>query len=95
MCATELETIPMFRHSTECQVMITFCFAFAFYAVLPFCKPVKKVSLLCAGIFKQSLGARNRVGIGLSYRPARLHSLAELVAWTQFLGSLKVLKFGF
>ncbi len=31
-----------------------------------------------AGIFKQSMGARNRVGIGLSYRPARLNSLAEL-----------------
>jgi hypothetical protein len=25
----------------------------------------------CAGIFKQSIGARNRVGIGLSFRPAR------------------------
>jgi hypothetical protein len=23
----------------------------------------------CAGIFRQSMGARNRVGIGLSYRP--------------------------
>ncbi len=34
---------------------------------------------LCAGIFKQSTGARNRVGIGLSYGPARQHSLAELV----------------
>jgi hypothetical protein len=33
----------------------------------------------CAGIFKQSMGARNRVGIGLSYRPARLHSLVELL----------------
>jgi hypothetical protein len=33
------------------------------------------------GIFQQSVGARNRVGIGLSYRPARLHSLAELVPW--------------
>jgi hypothetical protein len=31
------------------------------------------------GIFKQSIGIRNRVGIGLSLRPARLHSLAELV----------------
>jgi hypothetical protein len=48
----------------------------------------------CAGIFKQSVGARNRVGIGLSYRPARLHSLAEIVPWNQFLGSLKVLKIG-
>jgi hypothetical protein len=41
-----------------------------------------------AGIFKQSMGARNR--IGLPYRPARLHCLAELVPWNQFLGSLKV-----
>jgi hypothetical protein len=44
----------------------------------------------CAGIFKQSIGARNQVGIGLSYRPARLRSLAELVPWNRFLGSLKV-----
>jgi hypothetical protein len=44
----------------------------------------------CAGIFKQSMGARNRVGIGLSYRLARLLSLAELVPWNRFLGSLKV-----
>jgi hypothetical protein len=28
-----------------------------------------------AGIFKQSMGARNRVGIGLSYSPPRLHRL--------------------
>ncbi len=42
-----------------------------------------------AGRF-QSMGARNRVGIGLSYRPARLHSLAELVPWNRFLGSFKV-----
>jgi hypothetical protein len=33
----------------------------------------------CAEIFKQSMGARNRIGIGLSYRPVRLLSLAELV----------------
>ncbi len=48
----------------------------------------------CAGIFKQSMGARNRVEIGLSYRPARLHSLAVLVPWNRFMGSLQVLKFG-
>ncbi len=34
------------------------------------------------------LVARNRVGIGLSYRPARLHSQAELVPWNRFLSSL-------
>jgi hypothetical protein len=43
-----------------------------------------------AGIFKQSMGARNREGIGLLYRPARLHRLAELISWNRFLGSLKV-----
>ncbi len=36
----------------------------------------------------------NRVGIGLSYRPARLHRLAELISLSRVLGSLKVLKFG-
>ncbi len=48
------------------------------------------ISPSCAGIFKQSMGARNRVGIGLSYWPARLHGLAELVPWNRFLCSLKV-----
>jgi hypothetical protein len=47
-----------------------------------------------AGIFKQSMGARNRVGIGLSHWPTRLHGLAELIPWNRFLGSLKVKKFG-
>ncbi len=42
-----------------------------------------------AGIFKQSMAARNRVGIGLSYWPAKLHRLAELIPWNR-LGSLKV-----
>jgi hypothetical protein len=32
-------------------------------------------------------GARNRVGIGLSYRPPRLNSLAELVLGSRFLDS--------
>jgi len=45
---------------------------------------------LYAGIFKQSMGARNRAGIGLSYRPARPHRLAEFIPWNQFLGSINV-----
>ncbi len=40
------------------------------------------------------MGARNRVGKGLSYRPARLHRLAELISWNQsipwVLKSLKI-----
>jgi hypothetical protein len=47
-------------------------------------------AVACGGIFKQSIVARNKKGIGLSYWPARLHSLAELVLWNGFLGSLKV-----
>ena len=43
-----------------------------------------------AGIFKESVGTRNKGGIGLSYRPARLHRLAESIPWNRFLGSLKV-----
>ncbi len=46
--------------------------------------------LSSAGIFKQSIGVMNQVGIGLSYRPARLHRLAELIPWNWFLGSLNV-----
>ncbi len=43
---------------------------------------------LRAGIFKQSMGARNRVGIGLSYQPAGLPRLAEFIPWNRFLGSI-------
>jgi hypothetical protein len=53
-----------------------------------------QMKMTCAGIFKQSMGARNRLGIELSYRTARLHRLAELIPWNRFLGSLKVEKFG-
>jgi hypothetical protein len=44
------------------------------------------------GIFRQSMGARNRLGIGMLYRPARLHSLAELVLWNRFRAPKKSLK---
>ncbi len=51
---------------------------------VPVAAALHQWSLIRAGIFKQSMGARNRVGIGLSYRPARLH---RLVGWrNKFLG---------
>jgi hypothetical protein len=46
--------------------------------------------LASAGIFEQSMGARNQVGIGFSYRPARLHRLAESIPKNRFLGSIEV-----
>jgi hypothetical protein len=46
----------------------------------------------CAGIFKQSMGARNKVGLWLSYRPARLHNLAEIGFLESILGHRKSLK---
>ncbi len=44
------------------------------------------------GIFKQSIGARNRVGIELSYWPARLHRLAEFYCLESIPGLHKRLK---
>jgi hypothetical protein len=32
-----------------------------------------------AGVLEQSMGATNRVGIELSYRPGRMHRLAESI----------------
>jgi hypothetical protein len=49
--------------------------------------------VFCAGILEQSMGARNRVGIKLGYRPSRLHRLAESIPWKQFLSSLKFKKY--
>ncbi len=43
-----------------------------------------------AGIFKKSMGARHRGGIGFSYRPARLHRLAEFIPWNQFRGPIHI-----
>jgi hypothetical protein len=43
-----------------------------------------------AEIFEESMGARNRGGIGLSDRPARLHRLAEFIPRNRFLGSINV-----
>ncbi len=45
-----------------------------------------------ARIFKQPMGARNRVGRGLSYRSARLHRRAELIPRKSILALLKSLK---
>ncbi len=47
-----------------------------------------------AGIFKKSMAARNRGGIGLPYRPARLHRLADSNPRNRFLVSLNVYKYG-
>jgi hypothetical protein len=45
------------------------------------------------GILEQSMGSRNRVGTGLSYRPARLYRLAGSIPRNRFLGSIKILKY--
>jgi hypothetical protein len=51
-----------------------------------FCLPFPTV----LEFFKQSImGVRNQVGIGLSYRPARLHRLPESIPYNQFLDSSK------
>ncbi len=57
-------------------------------------QPLVPLFLICAGIFKQSTGARNRVGIGLSFRPARLHNTQPggIGFLESILGLLKRLK---
>ncbi len=37
---------------------------------------MKSGNELCAGILEHSIGATNRVGIWLSYRPVRIHAYA-------------------
>jgi hypothetical protein len=44
--------------------------------VYKFGQCVQYTLYICAGILEQSMGARNRVGTGLSYQPSRLHRLA-------------------
>jgi hypothetical protein len=36
-------------------------------------------TVYCAGILELSMGVKNKVGIGLSYRLAKLHRLAESI----------------
>ncbi len=49
-----------------------------------------KEKLIRAGIFKKSMGARHGGGIGFSYRPARLHRLAEFIPWNQCRGPINI-----
>jgi hypothetical protein len=68
--------------------LLTTAFSFSLYLLKGW--QFSLVKKACAGIFKPSMGARNRVGIELSYRPARLHRLAEFIPWNRFLGSINV-----
>jgi hypothetical protein len=47
------------------------------------------IGLLMLNVLESTMGARNRVGRGVLYQPARLHRLAESIALNRFLGSLK------
>ncbi len=48
------------------------------------------VSPVQSWIFKESMGARNRGGRWLPYRPARLHRLAEFIPWNRFRGPIRL-----
>jgi len=52
--------------------------------------PFKNTDSFWAGIFKKSMGLRHRGGIGFSYRPARLHRLAEFIPWNQCRGPINI-----
>jgi hypothetical protein len=54
------------------------------------CNELRFVEEARAGIFKKSMGARNRGGIGLSYRPVGLLRLREFIPWNQFRGPINI-----
>ncbi len=85
---------PLLKHWTQSQIALIFEFwnEGGVEVAVPFNSNIYTFSSrhTCAGIFKQSMGTRNRVGIGLSYQPTRLHRVAELIPWNRFLASLKV-----
>ncbi len=66
-------------------------------------KSIPPAYVACAGILEQSLGARNRVGKGLSYQPARARICKafkgprnRFPAWrNRFVCSINICKFGF
>ncbi len=50
------------------------------------------VDEFCAGIFERSMGARNRIGKGFSYRPARLPQPGGIGSLESILGLFEGLK---
>jgi hypothetical protein len=83
--------------STTCSLDIHLAMGIPFTTTNTSSMDVQSVSISTAsraGIFKKSMGARHREGIGLSYRPAILHRMAELMPWNRFLGLINVLKCG-
>jgi hypothetical protein len=71
------------------EIVFVLNVVFILLSYLPYSHPLSSLHnaehLYCAGIFKQYMGAKNRVGEGLSYRPARLHGLAKLIPRNRFL----------
>jgi hypothetical protein len=61
------------------------CIMYHIYAVPHSCD-------ISAGILEQSTGAWNRVGIGLSHRPARPHRRVEIDSWESIPRHQKSLK---
>ncbi len=81
---------PAFRFSVFCYKILVHLYSTVqsgtYYMALPLAEPELE--------FLESMGARHRGGIGLSYRPARLHRLAEFIPWYRFLGSINFQKYG-
>ncbi len=94
---------PYLTH--DCQVHEQCCQKGHYYTPVPFTPSPPTsfhqviqthIRIICAGIFKQSMGARNRVGIELSYRPTRLHTTQPggVGSLKSILGLIESLKFG-
>jgi hypothetical protein len=55
---------------------------------IPYLVPTQFQELIFLPVLEPSMGARNLVGIGLSYRHIRLHRLTGSIPWNEFLVSL-------
>ncbi len=87
-CARKILCRFVFKHQATLLIFTLVC-KFLHTPLSPWEAPVT-CTVHWAGIFKKSMGATNRPGIGMLYRLARLHSLVSLVPWNRFLGSLTV-----
>ncbi len=85
-------TLGVLNRGTQCTPLSTVFqgFSFTYVQYSGFWNKHAYSCVIRAGIFKEAMGARNRGGRGLSYRPARLHRLAEFIPWNQCRGPINI-----
>ncbi len=83
----QVERIPDLNALEKLRIKLIYCVKKPAITSISF---VRKIGIFVIISLRIPSLARNRVGIELSYRPARLHRWSELIPWNLFLGSLNV-----